>query len=436
MKSAEATARDSLQRYVRAGVAIVILVVFGMGGWAATAQLSGAVVGEGFVVVASRIKHIRHPTGGIIRTVRVHDGDHVKAGQILIQLDPTQVRATAAIISHDMDDLLAREARLEAERDGLDEIKFPPELESREGVPGSEAARAIASERRLFKIRRNAREGERAQLMERRSQLQIEISGYQGQIESKEKERTLIHKELKSVQTLWNEKLTPLTRLVSLQREATRVDGERDQLTSMTAQARAKISEINLKILQIGQDLRKTVGKDLIDTQTHLSELAEKKIAAMDQLKRLDIRAPQSGYVHELTAYTVGGVIKAGEQIMMIVPDEDAFQVEVKIDPHEIEQIHQNQRAELRFSAFNQRVTPQITGFVNFISADTVQDQRTGRRYYSVRIVLPQKEIAKIKREKIVPGMPVEAFIQTHERTALSYLLKPLTDQMQKAFKR
>ncbi len=237
------------------------------------------------------------------------------------------------------------------------------------------------------------------------------------------------------MQTLWQKRLTPLSRLIALQRDATRVEGERSQLTSMIAQSRAKISEINLQILQVDQDLRKEVGKDLIDTQAKLSEFAERNTAAVEDLNRIDIRTSQSGYVHQLTSYTVGGVIKAGEQIMMIVPDHDALEVEVRIDPHDIEKIHRGQSAELRFSALDQQTTQNITGKVNFIAADSTQDQRTGKPYYTVRIVLPQNEVAKLNGAKIVPGMPVEAFIQTRERTAISYLIKPIAEQASRAFK-
>jgi HlyD family secretion protein len=222
---------------------------------------------------------------------------------------------------------------------------------------------------------------------------------------------------------------------MSLERDAARIEGERSQMNSSIAQAKGKIAEIELQIIQIGQDLRSDVGKDLIETRSKITELAERKIAAVDQLNRIDIRAPQSGIVHELGVHTVGGVINPGEQIMLIVPDRDSLNVEAKIAPNEINDIHIGQSVMLRFSAFNQRTTPEIKGTVRFISADLNQDPRTGNSYYTVRIVPRAEEIAKLGGDKIVPGMPVDAFIETGTRTALSYLVKPLMEQAARAFK-
>jgi HlyD family secretion protein len=428
-----APAEHSIKRYVLAGMTIFVLVVFGIGGWAATAKLAGAVIGQGVVVVASRVKSIRHLTGGVVRSIRVHDGDKVNANQILIQLDPTEARATAAIIANNVDDLMAKKARLEAERDNLEQISFPPELTKR--AADSSAARALAAESRFFKLRRAARDGQKAQLNERKAQLLDEIKGYSSQSDAKDKELSLVQKELDGVTQLWQKKLTPLTRLVSLQRDAARIEGERSQLTSAIAQAKEKISEIELQIIQIDQDLRTEVGKDLTETNSKLSEYRERKTAAVEQLYRTDIRAPQSGVVHELTAHTVGGVIKAGEQIMMIVPTQDTLEVEVRIRPNDIEDVHIGQYATLRLSALNQQTTPEINGKVTFIAADRIQDSRTGTSYYTTRLVFESSEMKKLHGTKILPGMPVEAFIQTGGRTAFSYLIEPVAEQAKRAFK-
>jgi len=429
------SAEQSIQRYLLAGSIIVILVTFGIGGWAATASLSGAIVGQGVVVVDSSVKKIQHPTGGVVRKILVRDGDRVNANDILVQLDPTQTRATATIITNNIDELMAREARLQAEREGANQITFPKALLERTHDSGSDAARAIAAETRLFNVRHEAREGQKAQLTERSAQLQDEINGYTGQAAAKDKEIDLIHKELDGVMTLWKKNLTPISRLVALQRDAARIEGERSQMMSMIAQSRGKIAEIKLQIIQVDQDLRSEVGKDLVDTRSKISELAERKTAAVDQLDRIDIRSPQSGIVHQLSVHTVGGVINPGEQIMLIVPDHDSLVIEIKIPPQEIDQVHVGQTATLRFSAFNQRTTPEINGTVRFISADLTQDQRTGNSYYTVHITPTAKEIARLGADKIVPGMPVEAFIETGSRTALSYLVKPLLEQASRAFK-
>jgi len=428
-------ALHSIQRYMIVGMVIVGFVTFGIGGWAATSELTGAVIGQGVLVVDSSVKKVQHPTGGVVGELRVREGDKVLAGDILLRLDETQTLANATIVSKSFDELVARQARLEAERDNADQITFPKLLLERTRDPASEAARAIAAERSLFDLRRQARGGQKAQLKERSAQLQEEIKGYLGQAEAKQREVDFIHKELEGVRTLWEKKLVPMNRLTALERDTARLEGERSQLSGMTAQAKGKIAEIELQIIQIDQDLRTEVGKDLIETRSKISELAERKTAAVDQLYRIDIRAPQTGRVHQLTVHTVGGVITPGEQIMLIVPDADALAVEVKIAPRDIDQVYVGQAASMRFAAFDQKTTPEIEGEVSLVSADLVQEQRTGMSYYTARVLLNPEEVARLGSAKLLPGMPVDVFIKTPGRTALSYLIKPLRDQAERAFK-
>jgi HlyD family secretion protein len=428
-------ALESIQRYVIFGMVMFGCVTFGIGGWAATMQLSGAVIGQGVVVVDSSVKKVQHPTGGIIGELRVREGDRVNAGDILIRLDETQTLANATIVTKSLDELLARQARLEAERDSADQIVFPRALLQRTKDSNPDADRAIAAEQKLFELRRQARSGQKAQLRERSAQLQDEIKGYMGQVDAKLKEIDFIHQELEGVRGLWQKNLVPITRLTLLERDAARLEGERSQLNGAIAQSKGKIAEIELQIIQVDQDLRTEVGKDLIETRSKLSELAERKIAAVDQLNRIDIRAPQSGRVHELKFHTIGGVIAPGEQIMLIVPDVDALAVEVKISPRDIEQVYVGQTATMKFAAFNQKTTPEVDGEISVVSADITQDQRTGMSYYIARVVLKPEEFSKLGSAKLVPGMPVDVFVKTQGRTALSYLVKPLWDQAERAFK-
>ncbi|HMH95709.1 MAG TPA: biotin/lipoyl-binding protein, partial [Bradyrhizobium sp.] len=288
-------ALHSIQRYMIVGMVIVGFVTFGIGGWAATSELTGAVIGQGVLVVDSSVKKVQHPTGGVVGELRVREGDKVLAGDILLRLDETQTLANATIVSKSFDELVARQARLEAERDNADQITFPKLLLERTRDPASEAARAIAAERSLFDLRRQARGGQKAQLKERSAQLQEEIKGYLGQAEAKQREVDFVHKELEGIRTLFEKRLVPMNRLTALERDTARLEGERSQLSGMTAQAKGKIAEIELQIIQIDQDLRTEVGKDLIETRSKISELAERKTAAVDQLYRIDIRAPQSG---------------------------------------------------------------------------------------------------------------------------------------------
>jgi HlyD family secretion protein len=428
-------ALQSIHRYIAGGMSIFVLVTFGVGGWAASYQLSGAVVGQGVVIVDSSVKKVQHQTGGIVGELRVREGDEVKAGDILVRLDETQTLANATIATQSVDELRARQARLAAERDNAAQIVFPKALLEHGGDPDSEASRSMVAERTLFDLRKQAREGQKAQLAERNAQLLEEIKGYAGQIEAKKKEVDLIHQELDGVRTLWEKNLIPISRLTSLERDSARLEGERSQLAGAIAQSKGKIAEIQLQIIQVDQDLRSEVGKDLIETRSKLSESSERKTAAVDQLNRIDIRAPQSGRVHELSVHTVGGVIAPGEQIMLIVPDTDALAVEVKIAPRDIAQVYLGQMATLRFASFDQKTTPEVEGTVSLVSADLTQDQRTGVGYYAIRVAIEPHELKKIGTNKLVPGMPTDVFIKTSGRTALSYLTKPLMDQAERAFR-
>lgn len=434
MSAVNTSALYSIQCYTVAGIFIAALVTLGIGGWASTAELSGAVVGQGSIIVDSSVKKVQHPTGGVVSELRVKDGDRVKAGDILVRLDETQTLANATIITKSYDELLARQARLEAEREGAEQLTFPSVLLDRAKDIDSEAARAIAAERSLFGLRRLAREGQKAQLKERSAQLRDEITGYTGQLEAKQKEVGFVHEELEGVRQLWQKKLVPITRLTALERDTARLEGEHSQLAGMIAQAKGKISEIELQTIQIDQDLRTEVGKDLIEARSKISELSERKIAAVDQLHRIDIRAPQNGRVHQLTVHTVGGVISPGEQIMLIVPDNDALAVEVKIAPRDIEQVYVGQSTFMRFSALN-RTIPEIEGDVVLVSADLTQDQRTGTSHYTARVSLKANQVERLAGAKLVPGMPVDVFIQTPSRTVLTYLIEPLKEQAERAFK-
>ena len=435
MKRTDTSPFGSIQRHIVFGTAIVAFILFGIGGWAATMELGGAVVAQGSLVVDSNVKKVQHLSGGIVKEIRVREGDHVKAGEVLVRLDETQTKAANSVVTKNLDELTAQQARLEAERDGADHIDFPPALIGQGRDPSSDVARTMIAEQKLFELRQQSRDGKKGQLKERISQLKEEIRGDIGQTASKEREIELINKELEGVRALQAKDLVPLSRLTALERDAARIEGERGQLIAATAQAKGKITETELQIIQIDQDLRSEVGKELSETRSKISEFVERKVATADQLKRIDIRAPQNGIVQQLTVHTVGGIVAAGDVIMLIVPDTDTLTVEVKIAPQDIDQLYLGQTATLRFTAFNARTTPEIDGKVTLISADITQDQRSGISYYIARISLDVSDIARLGEVKLIPGMPVVAFIKTSERTMLSYLTKPLRDQAERAFK-
>jgi HlyD family secretion protein len=427
-------AHRSIRRHLWAGVLMVALLAGGVGGWAATTEIAGAVIAPGFLVVESNVKKVQHPTGGVVGEIRARDGDRVKAGDIVVRLDETITRANLSIVTRGLDEQMARKGRLEAERDGRDVLTFPREVLDRENEPA--VADTLAGERRLFELRRTARIGQQAQLRQRIGQLDEEIGGLNAQLAAKQQEIVLVQRELKGARELWDKNLMPITKLTSLEREATRLEGERGQLTASVAQSKGKISELELQIIQIDRDMASEVGKDLREAESKIGEFVEKKVAAEDQLKRIDIRAPQDGTVHQSTAHTVGGVITAGaEPIMLIVPDTDTLMVEAKVQPQDIDQLQLGQRAVLRFSTFNQRTTPELNGTIARISADAAQDQRTGLSSYTIRVALTAPEIARLGDVKLVPGMPVEAFLQTGDRKVMSYLVKPMMDQIARAFR-
>ena len=425
--------QTSIRAHVAAGLLTVLLLVGGLGGWAAVAEVAGAVIAPGVLVVESNVKTVQHPSGGVVGELLVKDGDQVRAGDVLLRLDPTQTRAKLEIISKSLDELAARQARLEAEQDGADAPRFPVDLVARRAEP--HVARLIEGEERLFHLRRTSRTGEQAQLKERVGQLTEEIRGLEAQIASKVQEIATIRKERASLEELFQKKLVTATRVNELDRAATRLEGEHGALVAASAQARGKITETQLQITQIDEDLRAEVGRELSEIRAKVAELVERRTAAEDELNRIDIRSPQDGTVLNLAVHTVGGVIRAGEPILTIVPEADSLNVEARVAPQDIDRVALGQTAVLRFSAFNQRTTPETSGTVTFVSADVTEDERTGHFFYTLRISVSDQEVAKLGNVRLVPGMPVEAFIRTDERTVLSYLTKPLSDQMARAFR-
>ncbi len=422
----------TFEHELRTGLRILILATLLAGGWLVFMPLAGAVVVPGNLVVQSNVKAIQHPTGGVVAEIRGRNGMRVAAGDLLVRLDATQTRANLQMVSKQLDELRARMARLVAERDGFDRPRIPAELVSRSTEDAVQSL--LASEQSLFKARLNARSSQKDLLQGRVGQLTEEIAGLEAQLASKGKQLDLIAGEMTGVQDLYDKRLVPLTRLTTLQRETARIEGERGQMTSAIAETKSKIGEAELQIVRLDQDFRTDVVKELGETRGKEAELVERGVAAQDQLDRIDIRAPTSGVINQLTIHTIGGVIRAGDTIMEIVPDTDDLQIEARLQPNDIDQVRPGQQAFVRFSAFNQRLTPQLIGEVTYVSADTSRDQQTNAPYFTVRIALSEDERRRLGGLQLVPGMPAEVFMQTGSRTMMSYLLKPITDQLHRAF--
>jgi HlyD family secretion protein len=419
------------------GLAMVVVFVVCIGGWAATSELAGAVIAAGTVIVESVVKKVQHPTGGVVKEILVQDGSEVEEGQVLVRLDDTVPRATLGVLSSQLDENNARRARLLAERDGADSIAFPKDLTAR--MDETNVTAAASGEEKLFDARKAARAGQRDQLRERILQSNEEIRGLGAQQQAKENEINLLSEELVGVSDLYKKNLVSISRYMQLRREQTRLQGERGQFIADIARARAKISETELQIIQLDQDFRTEVLKDLRDTEGKIAELVERVVAAADQLKRIDIRAPRSGVVNSLAIHTIGGVVGNGETIMSIVPSGDTLIVEAKVAPSDVDQIRLGASTVVRINAGNQRTMPELNGILIHVSADLTRDQPSvagpGQAYYLVRVSLPKAEVERLDEFRLLPGMPAEIFIQTFTRTPLQYLLKPLHEQIARSFR-
>jgi len=376
----------SLRRHLMAGVATVAFLSIGVGGWASTTDIAGAVIAAGQLVVESTVKKVQHPTGGVVAELFVHEGDHVRAGDVVVRLDEIQTRSELDVILKSLDENTARRARMEAELSGIERVVFPASLMARTNDP--EVAHLLRTEADLFFVRKAAREGQKSTLRE-------QATGLREQIAAKDKELDWIRQELVGVHELWRKNLVQFTKVVQLERDAARIA------------VVASIAQTELKILQVDEDMRQEVGKDMADIRAKTSELAEKRVAAEDKLKRVDIRAPQSGVVHQLNVHTVGGVIAppsvSAEPIMLIVPEADNLIVEAKVQPKDVDQLHVGQLATLRFSAFNQRTTPELNGVLSMVSADVAVDQKKpDQSYYVIRIKVSDDERIKAERTEDV----------------------------------
>lgn len=423
----------SIRRHLIAGAALALLLGGAVGGWAATAPMAGAVIAHGNLVVASSVKQAQHPLGGVIASIEVAEGDRVEAGRVLMRLDATQARTALQIVSKRFDESLARNARAAAELSSLPDLEIPPELASRMAEPGVRAA--IDGERKMMALQAATREGQKAQLNDRIGGLEGTIVGLSDQIVSKDQQVALIDQELEGMVTLLARKLVTLSRVTALKRERSEAVGERGQLTTAIAEAKASISAARLQILQVDHDAREKASREIQDTRVEISELVERRTAAEDELRRIEIRAPQAGIVHKLAFHTVGGVLRAGETIMDIVPLAEQLVVDVRMSPRDINSVHPGQFAKLRFSGVNQRTTPEVDGTVTIVSADITEDPRSGQSYYTARVGVSDDQLARVEGLRPVPGMPVEVFIKTQERTALDYLVQPLSDQIERAFR-
>ncbi len=401
------------------------ILVFGVGGWAAQAKLSGAVITQGQVAVSQQVKLIQHRDGGIVSEIAVKNGDHVRKGDVLIRLDETQTRVELAIVRSQLQQFRAMRARLVAERDSDPAISFK----------GLELTASLkASEEKLFEANRRMITNQEAQIRLQIEQLDEQIGGLNAQAESSDKEKTIVEKEIAKLDGLAKSGLVPISQHRDLQRQMARIDGSKGELVARVAEAVGQIGELRMKLLAIDQNSRKEAQAQIVNIEAKITELSEREVAASDRLSRMDVRAPVNGFVYDLQVHTIDGIIASGATVMSIVPESDDMTVEIRIPPADIDRIASGQKSRMRFVAFNQRTTPELKGEIDVVAAATAVDRTTGQPYYLATVSITDR-LEKLGGRKLMPGMPVEVFVETDERTALSYITKPFTDQMMRAFR-
>ncbi|MEK6247217.1 MAG: HlyD family type I secretion periplasmic adaptor subunit, partial [Planctomycetales bacterium] len=371
--------------------------------------------------------------GGVVTAILVKDGDFVEAGDVLLKLDPTQLEAEQTILRNNRNELMATIARLEAERDDLAAITFPDAMT--QGDKNTDIAKLMKSQHLMFKTQRAAITGRIEQLKKRIDQFEREISGLSSQVEAVVAQQGFVAEELIGGRSLLKKGLVQRSRVLTLEREAARLKGQHGQLNSQIARTQGQIAETELQIIQLQDDIRIRAMTDLGEAEAKLKEVLERLTAVDSRLDRIIIKAPRDGHVQQLAIHTIGGVIAPTETIMVIVPGEDALVIETRVRPSDIDQLHYGQTAVMRFINADSRLTPQIHGEVTSISADLQQDAQEQPPYYLVRLKGNADDMLKLNGLALKPGMPVEAFIQTKVRTPLSYLVKPFSDQLGRAFR-
>ena len=427
------TTRRHIRRLDRIAVLLVGALVGGTVAWGTLTEIEGAVVGPGALVVDGRSKTIQHPTGGRVAEIRVRDGDTVAEGDVLLRLDETAARAQLGVVDARLDEYRAREARLLAEMTGEPSIRFPEALSARAAEPG--AAAAMRAETALFEAGRTARSGSRVQLQERIVQTRRQIDGLQAQHAAKRAEIELTEKESGAVDQLFDQRLVGLSRTMALRRALVTANGELGRIDAALAEARSLIAETELRILQIDKDVGSETARDLTAVRGQIAELVERRVAAENDLRSAEIRAPRSGRVNEMKIHTVGGVVRPGDTALSIVPLDEPLVAEARVAPSDIDRVRLGSAASVRLRTGNQRTQPTVSGTVVRIADETTVDPRSGVAYYPVRVEFAADAVGRLAGLKLVSGMPLDAFVGTGSRSPLGFLFAPLVEQIDLAWR-
>ncbi|SMY08401.1 HlyD family type I secretion periplasmic adaptor subunit [Flavimaricola marinus] len=425
--------RWSVSRPMMMGALVLLLLVGGFGSWAVLAQITGAVIASGQIEVEQNRQVIQHPDGGVVAEILVQEGDVIEAGDVVIRLDAEALASELAVVEGQLFEVLARRARFEAERDSMPEIDFPELLRLTDNPVAPEL---MEGQTRLYEARIEAEEQEREQLRRRREQIGNQIDGIRAQEAALDEQLALLAEELESQQSLLDRGLAQVARVLALRREAASIAGQAGELAAAAAEAEGRITELDIELLRLVTVRREEAITRLRDLQFNEIELSERRRSLTTQLDRLEIRSPVSGVVYGMQVFAPRSVIQAAEPVMYVIPQDRPLIISSQVEPKDIDQVFVGQEVALRFSAFDQRRTPELFGHVTQVSADAFTDENTSQSYYRARIVLDEGEAARLPDEMVlIPGMPVEAFLTTQERSPMDYLLKPLADYFAKAFR-
>jgi len=417
------------------GLIGLVLLVGGFGTWAALTRISGAIIAQGRIEVDQNRQVVQHPDGGVVAEIAVDEGDTVRQGDVLIRFDESTLASRLTIAENQLFEMMARRGRLEAERDGQDGIVFDPLL-SETATERPDVDRLMQGQARLFAARAESVAQEIAQLEKRRGQIASQIEGIRAQQTALNRQLDLIEQELIDQRSLLERGLAQATRVLALEREAARLSGQVGELTASEAQARGRITEIDIEIVKLDAQRREEAIATLRDLQYRELELMEERRALIEQISRLEVRAPVDGVVYDLSVFALRSVVRAAEPLLYVVPQDRPLIINAQIESTDIDKVRVGQEVLLRFPALDQRQTPELTGQVTRISADAFVDEGTRQSFYRAEVVLSEGEQARLPEGvTLIPGMPVETFLRTGDRTPLGYLTKPLTDYFTKAFR-
>ncbi|HSQ04248.1 MAG TPA: HlyD family type I secretion periplasmic adaptor subunit [Burkholderiales bacterium] len=428
-----AEAEEDARTPVALGILALVAFFIGLGGWASIAPLDSAAIAPAVVKVEGNRKSVQHLEGGIVKELRVKEGDRVAAGDVLIVLDNTQAKGTVDVLAKQYAELTAQEARLRAERDGASSIRFPQHIAGLETAP--EMRSVLEGQVNLFNSRRATLQGQTDVLRKKITQAQEQIVGFEGQLASYKRQLESTRSENAGLKGLFRQGYVPRQRMLELERAEASLEGQISDMSSNIVRARQLIEEYKVQIIQTQSDRLAQVANDLRDVQVKLLEIGPQLSVARAKLERTEIRSPYSGIIVGLSVFSVGGVISPGEKVMDIVPGNESVIVEATVAPEDVKDIHAGMRAEVHLTAYKQRTIPIVHGTLLNVSADRLTDNKTGAGYYLTQVKVDEKELAELKYVKLAPGMPALVMIPTGERTALDYLLRPLTESVLKSFR-